>query len=263
MTYEYNKTPDQALTDRIDALAAEAENPIEPQSPRPEECPNCIDEWHALPIRRNLVLLRQSYCGCADCERDVDAYDYATDTSEIICPGSTVEGPIEPLQVRLERAGFDLTLDIVEIQLVTLPEDTPPDPDPFPAPRTTSAIEFPDPLPYRAVIHAFRLGSTWRGTDHVVVMHQPEEEDTGPCTVLFRYHPPGTAQPRYGGTFLLGGLMLTLLDDGSDAEGYRSAIDPHGVVIEIDDHMRGRYQVDGHIDPSEMVTRVTGQTVSD
>ncbi|MET7771418.1 hypothetical protein [Nocardia sp. NPDC005366] len=263
MTKHENKTPDQLLTDRIDALAAEPDTPVEPQAPRPEQCPNCIDDWHALPIRRDLVVLRQNYCGCADCDRELDAYDYATDTSEIICPGSTIEGPIEPLEVRLDRAGFDLTLDIVEIQLVTMPLDTPADPDLFPASGVTSAIEFPDPLSYRAAVFAFRLGTTWRGADHVVVMHQPDDSGSGPLTVLFRYHPPGTPQPPTGATYLLGSLMLTVLDDDSDAEGYRAAIDPHGVVIEIDDRMRGRYQVDGHIDPRTMVTHVTGQTVTD
>ncbi|WP_054812212.1 hypothetical protein [Nocardia arizonensis] len=262
MTHE-NKTPDRDLTDRIDALAAEADPPVEPRPPRPERCPNCIDEWHALPIRRNLVLLRQDYCGCADCDRALDAYDYATDTSEIVCPGSTLEGPIQPLEVRLERAGFELALDLVEIQVVTLLADTPPESESFPPPRKTSAIEFPNPLPYRATIHAYRLGTTWRGTDHVVVLHQPDTDGAGPQTVLFRYHPPGTPQPRFAGTFLLGSLMLTVLDDGSDAEGYRSAIDPHGIVIEIDDRMRPRYQVDGHIDPRAMVTRITGQTIGD
>ncbi|MET7774080.1 hypothetical protein [Nocardia sp. NPDC005366] len=263
MTNEHNATPDQDLTDRIAALAAEAENPVEPHAPHPERCPNCIDEWHALPIRRNLVLLREHYCGCADCDRVMDAYDYATDDSEVICPGSDVGGPIEPLAVRLDRAGFELSVDLVEIQILTLPVDAPPDPDPFPPPRPTIAVEFPNPLPYRAAIFAYRLGITWRGADHVVVLHQPDDDGTGPQTVLFRYHPPGTPQPPIGGTYLLGNLMLTVVHDGSDAQGYRSAIDPSGIVIEIDDHMAARYQVDGHIDPRDMVTRVTGQTVSD
>ncbi|MGW4364564.1 hypothetical protein ACWEKT_02875 [Nocardia takedensis] len=258
-----DKTPDQILTERIDALTDEAETPVEPQPPRPERCPNCNDDWHALPLRRDLVLLRQNYCGCADCDEDLDAYDYATDTSAIVCPGSTVEGPVEPLQVRLERAGFNLVLGILEIHLLPLPEETPPDPEPVPPPKSTTAIEFPHSHMYRAGVHAYRLATSWRGADHVVVLHQPDDDGTGAQTVLFRYHPPGTPQPRLGGTFLLGPLMLSVLDDGTDAEGYRAALDPNGVVIEIDDQMQPRYRAAGHIDPADMVARVTGQTVTD
>lgn len=132
----FETTPDRLLVDRIDALTDE-DPLLEPPEDEPERCPHCIDEWHALPIRRNLPLLRTDYSDSPEYQRRFDAYDHHTDTSAIVCPGSTIEGPVQPLTIRAARAGFDV-VHVIPIYIVD-PADPYPEPEPQtrpPAPRS-------------------------------------------------------------------------------------------------------------------------------
>ncbi|WP_433678048.1 hypothetical protein [Nocardia sp. CA-119907] len=260
---QHNPTRDRALVDEIDALVDE-QLAATPDNGRPEMCPHCHDEWHSLPIRKTLLMIRQLYCGCEDCDRILDAYDYASDTSPIICPGSTFHGPVEPLETRAARSGV-IVIDIDIAALLCEPPAPTPLPLP-PAPPDGCALRFPFPAAevYRGPVWAYRLSRPWRDTDYVTVMHVERDIDTrtGPITetALFRYFPPGTPQPPSRESFLVGTQLISVIDDDSDADHYRAAIDGHGVNIEIGDH-GARHRANGHVNPDLFVQQITGQMV--
>ncbi|WP_063047907.1 hypothetical protein [Nocardia pseudovaccinii] len=257
---QHNPTPDRAVVDEIDTLVDE-QLATAPDSGVREVCPHCGDEWHSLPIRKTLLMIRQLYCGCEDCERILDAYDYASDTSPIICPGSTFHGPVEPLELRAARAGV-IVIDIATL-LREPPTQTPVPPAPTPPDGCALRLRFPAADAYQGPVWAYRLSRPWRDTDYVVVMHVQRHTDTGPTTIsetaLFRYFPPGTPQPPSRESFFVGGELLAIIDD-SDAEGGHAAIDSHGVNIEVGDH-GARHRADGHVNPDLFVQQITGQMV--
>ncbi|MGV9611374.1 hypothetical protein [Nocardia xishanensis] len=260
----HNKTH-RLLVDEIDALV-DQQLAAPRDSGKTESCPHCPDEWHSLPIRKDLLLLRLMYCGCEDCDRLLDAYDYARDTSPIICPGSTFHGPVEPLPARMTRHGIEIV--VLEPVPVPRPRPAPVPPLPQAEPPDGCALRFPFPESehYRGPIWAYKLSRTWRGADYVVVVHI-ERDTTGtgsaviPETVLFRYFPPGLPQPAVRETYEMAGQFLSILDDDSDADGYRAAIDSHGVNVEIDADSAARHRADGHVNPDVFVQMITGQMV--
>lgn len=83
------------------------------------------------------------------------ATDYASDTSPIICPGSTFHGHLEPLEIRAARAGV-IVIDVAALLR------KPPTPTPLPlppAPPDGCALRFPFPAAdaYRGPVWAYRL----------------------------------------------------------------------------------------------------------
>ncbi|MGW4769911.1 hypothetical protein ACWEO2_17925 [Nocardia sp. NPDC004278] len=264
---QHNPTPDRALVDEIDVLVDE-QLAAAPDSGTRETCPHCYDEWHSLPIRKTLLMMRQLYCGCEGCDRILAAYDYVSDTSPIICPGSTFHGPLEPLETRAARAGV-IVIDIAAL-LREPPAPAPLPPSPAPPDGCALRVPFPAADAYRGPVWAYRLLRPWRDTDYVVVMHVQRDIDididTGAGlttiseTALFRYFPPGTPQPPSRESFLVGGELLSIMDDDSDIERYGAAIDGHGVNIEIGDH-GARHRADGNVNPDVFVQQITGQMV--
>lgn len=251
---QHDPTPDRVLVDEIDALI-EQQVTAGPVTTTPETCPNCHDDWHMLPIRKTLLMMRLRYCGCEDCERNLDAYDYSADTSPIICPGSRFHGPLEPLETRVDRAGI-IMIDIAEL----LGEPAAQTPLPPPPPDGCALrFRFPATDTYRRPVWAYRLSRPWRDTDYVVVMHirRDIDADTGPTTisetVLFRYFPPGTGRPPSRESILIGGTLMSIVDDGS-------VIDRHGINIELGDN-GARHRTDGHIHPDMFAQQITGQMV--
>ncbi|MEU2030762.1 hypothetical protein [Nocardia amamiensis] len=259
MTPSEHHRPERKVIDDIDALVTERLD-AGPDVGASEMCPHCPQEWHALPITKNLLLLRLLYCGCDDCATALASYDYHSDDSPVLCPGSNTTGPLEPFQQRAARHGVLMIEGPPQHQV--RPELPPPPPD-------GCALRFPFPAAehYRARVFAYRLSRPWRDTEYVVVMHTdryPANSDDEPSvleTVLFRYFPPGAPRPPIRETFIMGEHVMSVPDDDSDANGYSAAIDNYGVTIELDDTLEPRHRADGHVAPDPFVQLITGQMV--
>ncbi|MFI6045331.1 hypothetical protein ACIA8C_27125 [Nocardia sp. NPDC051321] len=263
-----NPTPDRILVDAIDALVDE-QLAREPDSGTVEYCPHCPQEWHSLPVRIELLMLRLRYCGCADCEAALNAYDYAADDSPVFCPGSQFHGPVQPLLQRVlamrGRISIPIQIDIIElIETDTTEVETEPPPDPVPPDGCAYRIPFHGNAEhYRAQIWTYRLSRPWRETNYVFVSHVKRTiDDDGPEfeTAIFRYHPPGTPQPAISERLLIDGHWHGVLAE-EDISHYQAAIDEHGVIVEVGPNLRARYHADGRVDPDLFVQQITGQMV--
>ncbi|MFG1796733.1 hypothetical protein [Nocardia sp. NPDC049149] len=256
-------TPDRKVIDDIDALVDE-QLARKPDSGTFEGCPHCPYDWHSLPIRMDLLLLRLRYCGCKNCDAALDAYDYAADDSPVFCPGSGFHGPLQPLHQRLATwpGPIPIRIDIIE---VTETDTAQPDPPSGPTPPDGCAyrIPFPASSEYRAQIWAYRLSRPWRDTNYVFVSHIKRTiPDDGPEyeTAIFRYHPPGTPQPEIIDRLFIDGTWHGVLAGEEDGP-YQAAIDHNGVIVEVGPNMQARYHADGRVDPDLLVQQVTGQRV--
>ncbi|MBF6062829.1 hypothetical protein IU500_13390 [Nocardia terpenica] len=249
---EHASTPDRDVVDAIDALVDE-QLAAGPDRGAADRCPHCPEGWHALPI--TAAMLTMMLCECSDCERDLAQHDYAADTTRILCPGSDFIGPLPPLDLDAVKA-------VVGVVTVALGLPVRPVPD-WPAPPSGCALRIPfSETGYRGEVFAYRLSIPWRAAEYVIVMHHRRPTDTGEVrqTVLFRYCPPGTPQPRIIEAGLVDGFVLGVVDDGDD-DGYRAGIDSNGVLFEFDAEMRSRYHASGWISPDLFVQQVTGQMV--
>ncbi|GAA5087200.1 hypothetical protein [Nocardia iowensis] len=258
-----HRTPDRKVVDDIDALVDE-QLAQRPDSGTAEGCPHCPSEWHALPIRMQLLVLRLRYCGCEDCEAALDAYDYASDDSPVFCPGSQFYGPLQPLHQRLRglRGLIPIRIEIIDVADIDAAQADPP-PGPVPPDGCAYRIPFPASADYRAQVWAYRLSRPWREANYVFVSHAKRSfDDDGPEfeTAIFRYHPPGTPQPRVTERFYVDGHWHGVLA-GEDISHYQAAIDHNGVIVEVDPSLRARFHADGRVDPDLFVQQVTGQMV--
>ncbi|OZE39088.1 hypothetical protein CH278_02045 [Rhodococcus sp. 05-2254-5] len=128
----------------IDALideqleAGEPLNGYDYDDPQHPKCPHCVRDWHGLAITVRIEQLRDDWqraqssglglsplhCNCMWCQetfgqsdsitleeatKALDEYRYATDDSEVICPGSDFIGPwATPWQLKKIREGWPI-----------------------------------------------------------------------------------------------------------------------------------------------------------
>lgn len=109
-------TDSRNIIDEIDALVDEQMADGEPVGgydygdPDYPKCPHCYDDWHGLPITQRMRDMRYSFCGCAECRAELDAYRVGEDDSPVWCPGSEFIGPwANQTQLRRIREGVTST----------------------------------------------------------------------------------------------------------------------------------------------------------
>ncbi|WP_052740967.1 hypothetical protein [Rhodococcus erythropolis] len=93
------------IIDQIDALVDEQLSGYSERSGydynvNQQKCWHCGEDWHGLKITARMREMRNAFwsgCGCDLCQADSDGvdpdYSYATDDSEVLCPGSDFIGP--------------------------------------------------------------------------------------------------------------------------------------------------------------------------
>jgi hypothetical protein len=115
--------PESAVLDAIDALVDEQlqqESSGYDHNINQDRCAHCGEGWHGLAVKQRMRDIRYMSpgCGCDECRREQDQalaeYDYATDESPIICPGSAFIGPwISARQLQLYRSGAPIEDPVV------------------------------------------------------------------------------------------------------------------------------------------------------